>query len=222
VLTVGTARHVLSDFAALRPAAGKTGTQQNNWTAVFVGATPFLSTAVLVRDPARYTSMDNVPEFLAEGVDNVQGATYPARIWGAYMEPAHVFEPVTDWPKPPPLSRPPARLYLPGVECLFRPVVTQTTAPTDEVPGDPTPDGPGAPDGDVTDQAPPTTVLPPAEPPAEPPTGTTIPGDPTATTVAPRPVYTAIDSGTTIPPDVLDPLAPLPSAPRSVYVAPCR
>jgi hypothetical protein len=101
-------------------------------------------------------------------------------------------------------------------------VVTQTTAPTDEVPGDPTPDGPGAPDGDVTDQAPPTTVLPPAEPPAEPPTGTTIPGDPTATTVAPRPVYTAIDSGTTIPPDVLDPLAPLPSAPRSVYVAPCR
>ena len=131
VLTLGTARHVLSDFAALRPAAGKTGTQQNNWTAVFVGATPFLSTAVLVRDPARYTSMDNIPEFLAEGVDNVQGATYPARIWGAYMEPAHVFEPVTDWPKPPPLSRPTARLYLPGVECLFRPVATTTTLPTD-------------------------------------------------------------------------------------------
>ncbi len=55
-----------------------------------------------------------------------------------------------------------------------------------------------------------------------PPTGTTIPGDPTATTVPPQPVYTAIDSGTTIPPDVLDPRAPLPSAPRSVYVAPCR
>ena len=87
VLTVGTARHVLSDFAALRPAAGKTGTQQNNWTAVFVGATPFLSTAVLVRDPARYTSMDNIPEFLAEGVDNVQGAHLPGphlgRVHGA-------------------------------------------------------------------------------------------------------------------------------------------
>ena len=120
VLTVGTARHELADFAALRPAAGKTGTQEKNWTAVFVGATPFLSTAVLVRDPARYTSMDDIPEFVAEGVDNVQGGTYPARIWGAFMEPAHVFEPVTDWPKPPPLSRPPARLYLPGVECLFR------------------------------------------------------------------------------------------------------
>ena len=158
VLTLGTARQELSDFAALRPAAGKTGTQEQNWTAVFVGATPFLSTAVLVRDPARYTPMDGIPEFVAEGVPNVQGGTYPARIWGAYMEPAHVFEPVTDWPKPPPLSRPPARLYLPGVECLFRPVVTATTEPTDDAPDAPTPDGAGAPDGDVTDQAPPTTA----------------------------------------------------------------
>jgi penicillin-binding protein 1A len=83
---------------------------------------------------------------------------------------------------------------------------------------DPTPDAPGTPDGDVTEQAPPTTV----PPPDEPPTGTTVPGDPTATTVPPTPVYTAIDSGTTIPPDVLDPRAPLPTAPRSVYVAPCR
>jgi penicillin-binding protein 1A len=173
-----------------------------------------------VRDPARYTSMDNIPEFLAEGVDNVQGATYPARIWGAYMEPAHVFEPVTDWPKPPPLSRPPARLYLPGVECLFRPVAAPTTVPGDAPPDAPPPGEPDAPGGDVTDQEAPPTTLPPA-----PPTGTTIPADPTApteTTAPPRPVYTAIDSGTTIPPDVLDPRAPLPSAPPSVYVAPCR
>ena len=159
VLTVGTARHVLADFAALRPAAGKTGTQQSNWTAVFVGATPFLSTAVLVRDPARYTSMDNIPEFLAEGVDNVQGATYPARIWGAYMEPAHVFEPVTDWPKPPPLIRPagplvPAR----ASNVCSDPSSTATTLPTD-APDAPThPTRPDAPGGDVTDQAPPTTA----------------------------------------------------------------
>jgi penicillin-binding protein 1A len=221
VLTRGTADTELADFAALRPAAGKTGTQEKNWTAVFVGATPFLSTAVLVRDPARYTPMDRIPEFVAEGIPNVQGGTYPARIWGAFMEPAHVFEPVTDWPKPPPLTRPPARLYLPGVECLFRPVSTVTTVPTDPAPGAPTPGAPGAPDapgGDVTEQAPPTTV----PPVTAPPTGTTIPADPTATTIPAAPVYTAIDSGTTIPPDVLDPRAPLPSAPRSVYVAPCR
>ncbi|HEX4981339.1 MAG TPA: transglycosylase domain-containing protein, partial [Ilumatobacteraceae bacterium] len=224
VLTVGTARHVLRDFATLRPAAGKTGTQEKNWTAVFVGATPFLSTAVLVRDPARYTSMDAIPEFLADGVDNVQGATYPARIWGAFMEPAHVFEPVTDWPKPPALTRPPVRLYLPGVECLYRRVATATTLPTDEPADSPTPDGADAPDspdtpgGGVTEQAPPTTV----PPVSAPPTGTTIPADPPATTVPPAPVLTAIDSGTTIPPDELDPRAPLPSVPLSVYVAPCR
>ena len=128
-------------------------------------------------------------------------------------------EPVTDWTKPPPPSRPPARLYLPGVECLFRPVVTATTLPTEAPPGEP--DAPGAPDapgGDVTEQAPPTT----APPTTAPPTGTTVPGDPPTTTAPPAPVYTAIDSGTTIPPDVLDPRAPLTTAPRSVYVAPCR
>jgi penicillin-binding protein 1A len=230
VLAVGTADTELRDFAALRPAAGKTGTQENNWTAVFVGATPFLSTAVLVRDPARYTPMDDIPEFVAEGITNVQGGTYPARIWGAFMEPAHVFEPVTDWPKPPALTRPPVRLYLPGVECLYRRVSTATTLPADEPPDAPTPDGadgadapdaPDAPDGGVTEQAPPTTV----PPVTAPPTGTTIPADPTATTVPPAqpaPVFTAIDSGTTIPPDELDPRAPLPSAPLSVYVSPCR
>ena len=225
VLAVGTADTELRDFAALRPAAGKTGTQENNWTAVFVGATPFLSTAVLVRDPARYTPMDDIPEFVAEGITNVQGGTYPARIWGAFMEPAHVFEPVTDWPKPPALTRPPVRLYLPGVECLYRRVSIATTLPTDAPPDAPAPDGadaPDAPDGGVTEQAPPTTAAPPV---TDPPTGTTIPADPTATTVPPArpaPVFTAIDSGTTIPPDELDPRAPLPSAPLSVYVAPCR
>ncbi|MGH9132793.1 MAG: transglycosylase domain-containing protein [Ilumatobacteraceae bacterium] len=218
VLTRGTARQELSDFAALRPAAGKTGTQQSNYTAFFVGATPFLSTAVLVRDPARYTPMEGIPEFVAEGVPNVQGGTFPARIWGAYMEQAHVFEPVTDWADPPELTRPPARLYLPGVECLFRAVVT--TVPTDSVPASSTPE---APDGDVTEQAPPPTAPPTTAPETTaPPTGTTVPAVPTATTAPPRPVYTPIDSGTTIPPDELDPRAPLPSTPRSVYVAPCR
>ena len=64
--------------------------------------------------------MDNVPEFAAQGIDRVQGGTYPARIWGAYMEQAHVFLPVADWSAPPPNGRQAARLYLPGNECLFR------------------------------------------------------------------------------------------------------
>ena len=40
----------------------------------------------MVRDPDRYTPMRNIPEFEAAGVSRVQGGTFPARIWGAYME----------------------------------------------------------------------------------------------------------------------------------------
>ena len=116
-LTLGTARRELAEFAAVRPAAGKTGTQQSNYTAWFVGATPYLATAVMVRDPDRYTPMVNIDEFVAAGVPRVQGGTFPARIWGAFMEPAHRDRPVEDWEAPPPQTRPPVRLYLPGNEC---------------------------------------------------------------------------------------------------------
>jgi penicillin-binding protein 1A len=84
VLTKGTAAKTLANFPF--PAAGKTGTQQDNTNSWFVGATPQLTTAVWVGDPDAYTPMVNVPEFV--GVGKVQGATYPARIWGAMMEPA--------------------------------------------------------------------------------------------------------------------------------------
>jgi predicted nucleic acid-binding Zn-ribbon protein len=47
----------------------------------------------------------------------VQGGTYPARIWGAFMRPALYAQPVEDWAPPPAPTRTPARLYLPGEEC---------------------------------------------------------------------------------------------------------
>ena len=51
VLTEGTGRsYPLADG---RPAAGKTGTQQDNTNAWFVGFTPYLTTAVWVGDPER-------------------------------------------------------------------------------------------------------------------------------------------------------------------------
>ncbi len=84
VLTRGTARSALSTFA--RPAAGKTGTQDDNSNAWFVGATPQLATAVWVGDPNSYKHMNNIPEFVKDGVRKVQGGTYPAKIWRAYME----------------------------------------------------------------------------------------------------------------------------------------
>jgi penicillin-binding protein 1A len=80
----------------------------------------------------------------------VQGGTFPAEIWKAFMEPAHAGVPVVDWDRPPPPKRANARLYLPGSECI------QVPAPVVAAPVDP--------------NAPPTTVDP-----AAPTTTTTIP-----------------------------------------------
>ena len=217
VLTSGTARGSLADFASRRPSFGKTGTQQNNWTSLFVGATPELATAVLVRDPDRYTPMRNIDEFVAAGVPRVQGGTFPARIWGAYMEEVGLdqlgeqFE-FADWDDPEPSPRRPARLYLPGNECLFEIVgYEQPTPASTEPPAE-------APDGFRAAAPPPTTDAPPTGTTPEPPPETTTP----TTTQPPRPIFGEVDGGTTIPPDVLDPNAPLPSAPADQLVRPCR
>lgn len=107
------------------------------------------------------------------------------------MEPAHTFLPAVDWERPAPPSRPNARLYLPGNECVLR-VVGTAPAPVD-------PD------------APPTTVPPPNE------DGTPVETVPPATV----PVVEAVQVGDTIPPDNLDPLTPLPSLPVSDQVGSC-
>jgi hypothetical protein len=181
--------------------------------------------------------MEAIPEFLAAGVDNVQGGTFPARIWGAFMENVGLESGVADWPPPPPSPRDPARLYLPGTECLYQVVgyTPAATVPEDAPPGV-NPDS-GEPSGFAPPvahpQAPPPTDAPsseeppaeepPAEePPAEPPpTGPPATEVPT-TTAAPTPVYAPVPGGTTIPPDVLDPNAPVPSAPANAVVLPCR
>jgi penicillin-binding protein 1A len=179
VLTKGTARRALAKFPF--PAAGKTGTQLNNTASWFVGSSPQLTTAVWVGDPDAYTPMTRIKEFVAVGVQNVQGATFPARIWNALMEPALAALPVEDWPAPPKPARKPVRLYLPGYECLGKVV------------------GGGTPVSVV-----PTTTLV-APDPAAPPSSSVPPA---LTPV----VVKLLPSGTTIPPDNLDPLAPLPTA----------
>ena len=137
VLTRGTARRIGGLDGGNRPSAGKTGTQDNNSNAWFVGFTPQLTTAVWVGDPKGYTPMVNIPEFTAVGVGKVQGATFPARIWKAMMEPAHFYLPVVDWPAPPEPTRRPGRLYLPGDECLAR-SGARTTSEEPVDPEDPT------------------------------------------------------------------------------------
>jgi penicillin-binding protein 1A len=181
VLSQGTAKAALSKFPF--PATGKTGTQDDNTNSWFVGASPQLTTAVWVGDPDAYTPMVNIPEFLADGVKNVQGGTYPAKIWGAFMEPALTPLPLEDWPAAPELTRKAVRLYLPGNECLAKLVSGDLPVP-----------------GTTTTST--TSTLPPAPDGSAPPV-----------TEAPKPVLKVIPSETTVPPDVLDPKAPIPTIP---------
>lgn len=219
VLERGTARRY--PLADGRPAAGKTGTQADNTNAWFVGFTPELTTAVWVGDPNGYTPMRNVPEF---DVSRVQGGTYPARIWKAYMDAALDGLPHSDWAPPPEPARPPARLYLPGNECLYRTEVTGGQVIGTVPPRRAT----GGPEGFGRPRTPPT--QPPGEqestttaPTTSTPTVTTQPGPPPGTPITtPRITRRVLlDSGTTVPPDVLDPNHPLPSAPLGTGIYAC-
>ncbi len=66
------------------PAAGKTGTTDGNTDAWFVGYTPKLSTAVWVGYP---DSNETEMSYQYNG-GPVDGGTFPAEIWGAYMSSA--------------------------------------------------------------------------------------------------------------------------------------
>jgi penicillin-binding protein 1A len=96
VITSGTG--TAAQFADHRPAAGKTGTTADHGDAWFVGYTTHLATAVWMGSPVGNTAkMINVG-----GVARVTGATFPARIWQAFMGPAHEGVPIEDFPAPPP------------------------------------------------------------------------------------------------------------------------
>ena len=78
-----------------RPAAGKTGTTDNNSDAWFVGYTPQYTAAVWMGDWERSdVYMNNV------GGRRVSGGSYPAEIWAAFMQPAHENLPVVQFNPP--------------------------------------------------------------------------------------------------------------------------
>ena len=189
VITSGTGHRY--PLANGRPAAGKTGTQEDNTNSWFVGLTPELSTAVWVGNPNGYVPMVNVPEFVAQGVSKVQGGTYPQKIWKTFADAALEGKPNQDWAPPPANLRPAARLYLPGSDCLATllagvlPGVGVTPAP---------------PAATTT-----TTIFNPA-----------VPLQPVVPDTSP--VLQAVDSGTTIAPDVLDPNAPVPTIDPKLFV----
>ncbi len=90
VVTAGTGK---AAKALGRPVAGKTGTTNENKSALFAGYTPELATAVMfVKD-----GPDGRPMTLAGtgGLKKVTGGSYPARIFTSYMKGALANMPVT-------------------------------------------------------------------------------------------------------------------------------
>ncbi len=81
-----------------RPAAGKTGSTNDNFDAWFVGYTPNLSTAVSIGYD------ENKPLVGIKGVSTVFGGTIPAATWQGFMQEALDGVPPTDFNAPPPVS----------------------------------------------------------------------------------------------------------------------
>jgi membrane peptidoglycan carboxypeptidase len=93
VVRSGTAASALRGFG--RPAAGKTGTSQQNASAWFTGYTPQLSTSIaFFRDDATQ-SLNGIG-----GLTSVTGGSFPARIWNAYMKAALKGEPKLEFSSP--------------------------------------------------------------------------------------------------------------------------
>ncbi len=82
-----------------RPAAGKTGTAQDNGNAWFVGYTPTLSTSV-------WMGYSDAPRPLVgiKGVRAVTGGSLPAETWESFMRGALADVPVTDFTEPAPIT----------------------------------------------------------------------------------------------------------------------
>jgi membrane peptidoglycan carboxypeptidase len=142
-----------------RPAAGKTGTTDNNSDAWFVGYTPQYTAAVWMGDWESSTEvMTNV------GGIRVQGGTYPARIWAAFMGPAHENLPAIEFTAPDEKQWPRAQGIDEEGRSANRAPRPQAQAPNTTVPG-------------VTPLVE-TPVVPPAEP-VVPPPETVPPVEPT-------------------------------------------
>jgi penicillin-binding protein 1A len=82
-----------------RPAAGKTGTTDQNMNAWFIGYTPQLSTAVWMGHNDGNHELGDV-----KGVRAVTGGTWPARTWQAYMKRALQGAPVVPFNQPAPIT----------------------------------------------------------------------------------------------------------------------
>ncbi len=85
-----------------RPAAGKTGTTDNEADAWFAGWVPQLATVVWIGHPNGETPLGTV-----HGVTSVTGGTFPAEIWHTFMAQALARQPIEQFADPgsPPYQR---------------------------------------------------------------------------------------------------------------------
>lgn len=116
-----------------RPAAGKTGTSEQNASAWFSGYTPQLAASVaFFRDNASQ-SLNGIG-----GLNSVTGGTFPAKVWTAFMKGALAGQPKMAFPKPvhiggtDPVPMSPALMTPTPIPTTPTPSVseTPTTAPT--------------------------------------------------------------------------------------------
>ena len=156
-------RKVVTDgtgFVAMglgRPAAGKTGTTNENKSAWFAGYTPDLAAAVMfVKDDAKGDPMTLSG---VGGMNSVTGGSFPARIWTAFMKGALAGSPVQQFvdPASAPTVSPSPTSASPSATTAS-PTVSPTASPTDTGSPSPTvsPTGTGTPTGSSSPTATPT------------------------------------------------------------------
>ncbi|GAB2780347.1 transglycosylase domain-containing protein [Streptomyces daliensis] len=82
--------------SAGRPAAGKTGTAEEDKAAWFAGYTPELATVISVMGQDSESGVQK-PLYGAAGLDRVNGGGFPAEIWGSYTKAALKGKPVKNF-----------------------------------------------------------------------------------------------------------------------------
>ncbi|MFJ6792428.1 transglycosylase domain-containing protein [Streptomyces angustmyceticus] len=148
-----------------RPAAGKTGTAEDDKAAWFAGYTPDLATvvAVLGQNPE---SAAQEPLYGAGGLARVNGGDYPAQIWADYTAAALQGRPVRDFSLRLEAGAESAAPSPSGSDSASPDESGSPTAGPSDSPGapTPTPGGPTRPTGGPTAPASPAAPTPTAEP----------------------------------------------------------
>jgi membrane peptidoglycan carboxypeptidase len=149
-----------------KPAAGKTGTTQDNKDAWFVGYTPKLTTAVWMGYPDLDPEDDELP--LMDDVHGIEvtGGSFPAQIWSKFMREATEDMDTGSFVTP---KRFPGKLLNPALVLTDTSSTTTSSVPGEEDPGSSTSSVPDDDDDGST-----TSTFPfPTTPSTEPPTTTT-------------------------------------------------